>query len=68
MALDSITLYHLVKELNLELIGTRIDKIHQPEKDEILIFLRINGRGIRLLLNASATTARLHYIDKNKIN
>ncbi|MEA4900103.1 Rqc2 family fibronectin-binding protein [Desulfitobacterium sp.] len=68
MALDGVTLNHLVKELAPQLIGARIDKVNQPEKEEIHLFLRNQGRSLRLLLNVSATSARLHLTQENKKN
>ena len=68
MALDGITLYHLVKELAPLLVGARIDKVTQPEKEEIHLFLRNQGQSYRLLLNISATAARLHLTQENKKN
>lgn len=68
MALDSITLYHLIQELKPLLVGTRIDKIQQPEKEEVHLLLRSAGRNLRLLLNAGSTVARLHLTDLNKKN
>lgn len=69
MALDSITLYHLLNELRPELIGTRIDRIVQPEKEEVHLILRSKKRSLlRLLLNAGSTSARIHFTDENKKN
>lgn len=69
MALDSITLYHLLNELRPELIGTRIDRIVQPEKEEIHLILRGSKRPLRrLLLNAGSTSGRIHLTDENKKN
>lgn len=68
MALDSITLYHLLKELNPELTGTRIDRIQQPEKEEVHLILRSKGRTQRLLLNAGSISARIHLTTASKKN
>ncbi|MGI1659117.1 MAG: Rqc2 family fibronectin-binding protein [Desulfitobacterium sp.] len=68
MALDGITLHHLIRELAPQLTGARIDKITQPEKEEIHLHLRSQGQSYRLLLNISATAARLHLSQKNKKN
>lgn len=68
MALDGITLTHLVKELAPKLAGARIDKVTQPEKEEIHLFLRNQGQTYRLLFNVSATAARLHLTQENKKN
>jgi len=68
MALDGVTLAHLVAELAPLIRGARIDKIQQPEKDEIHLLLRQQGQCLRLLLNAGATAARLHLTKENKKN
>ena len=67
MALDGVTLAYLVNELAPQLIGARIDKIFQPEKDEIHFLLRQQGSR-RLLLNTSATSPRFHLTQENKKN
>ena len=40
MAFDGITIANLAKELNDLLAGGRIQKVAQPEKDEIVLSLR----------------------------
>ena len=50
MALDGITLSMLKNELAEKLIGARIDKIHQPSKEELVISLRWNGENGKLLI------------------
>lgn len=67
MALDGVTLAYLVNELAPELIGARIDKIFQPEKDEIHLLLRQQGSR-RLLLSTNATSPRFHLTQENKKN
>lgn len=68
MALDGVTISYLITELAPRLIGARIDKIQQPEKEEIHLILRQQGQSLRLLLNASATGARIHVSTENKQN
>jgi len=67
MALDGVTLAYLVKELAPQLLGARIDKIHQPEKEEIHLQMRLQG-SLRLLLSTSATSPRFHLTQENKKN
>jgi predicted ribosome quality control (RQC) complex YloA/Tae2 family protein len=67
MALDGVTLAHLVNELAPQLIGARIDKIFQPEKDEVHFLLRHQGAK-RLLMNTGATAPRFHLTQENKKN
>ena len=40
MAFDTICVNKIVSELSEKLIGGKIDKVHQPEKDEILLIIR----------------------------
>lgn len=60
MALDGIVLSNIVQELNDTLIGGRIDKIYQPEKDELLLSIRSNRVAYKLLLTANSNYPRLH--------
>ncbi len=59
MALDAITLSLLAKELDVELQGARVDKIHQPSKDEIVMHLRKRDGNIKLLISARSGSARV---------
>ena len=60
MALDGLVISALCSELNQKLAGTRIDKIHQPEKDELLISVRGYGVAYKLLICANPSFPRLH--------
>ena len=59
MALDAITLSLLAKELDEQLQGSRIDKIHQPSKDEIVMHIRKRDGNIKLLISARSGSARV---------
>lgn len=59
MALDGAFLYAVKRELNV-LIGGRIDKIYQPSREEIIISIRTRQGGFKLLISASASSARIH--------
>ncbi len=60
MPLDGITLNLLKQELSGYIIGSRIEKIHQPSKDELVFHLRSREGAYRLLISASANSPRLH--------
>ena len=60
MPLDGITLNLLKQELSQYIIGSRIEKIHQPSKDELVFHLRSREGAYRLLISASANSPRLH--------
>lgn len=66
MALDGLYLRALIKELKDTLINTRVDKITQPEKDEIILSFKINRKNVRLLLSANASYPRVNFIDYTK--
>lgn len=69
MALDGIYLNQLLRELTPILLGSRVDKIHQPSRDCIVITLRTMGQGTKkLLLSSSAGTARVHLTDRELEN
>lgn len=59
MALDGAFLYTVRRELE-PLIGARIDKIHQPSREEVIFAFRAMGGNYKLLINVSAGSARVH--------
>lgn len=61
MALDGIFLYHLKNEIADYAVGSRVDKIHQPSRDEIIITLRSREGSKKLLLSCNADSARIHF-------
>jgi len=40
MPFDGLAISHLVRELNQQLAGQRIEKIYQPEKDQLTLVVR----------------------------
>ncbi len=52
--MDGITLYYMARELDNRLVGARIDKVQQPERDEIILTLRCLGENVNLLMSSSA--------------
>lgn len=59
MALDGVFL-RLVKNQLESLIGGRVDKIHQPSREEILLTIRTREGAFRLLFNTGSGNARVH--------
>lgn len=59
MALDGAFLYAVKNELQT-LIGGRVDKVYQPSREEIIISIRTVKGAFRLLISASASSARVH--------
>lgn len=63
MALDGIFLYHLKNEISDFAVDSRVDKIHQPSRDELVITLRSREGSKRLLLSCNADSARIHFME-----
>ncbi|MBP3856064.1 MAG: NFACT family protein [Ruminiclostridium sp.] len=60
MSLDGAFLHCAVQEmLDRKLVGARVDKIHQPSRDEIIITLRTFGGAEKTLLSAESMSARV---------
>jgi len=68
MPLDGATLSSIVHELSSKLIGARVDKISQPEPDEMLINLRGGGTNHKLLLTTNANAPRVCFTTTSKIS
>lgn len=64
MAFDGAFLYAVKMEMQF-LIGSRVDKIHQPSREEIIITLRSRNGGHKLLISASANSARIHITESS---
>ena len=65
MPLDAICLQGVVGELALQLTGSRIEKIQQPARDQIILLLRGSRR---LFLNAGANQPRIHLTEQLRDN
>jgi len=68
MAMDSIAISALTHEFSNELIGAKVDKIHQPEKDQITLQLRGQSGNVKLLLSASSANPRTHFTRNTQTN
>ena len=66
MPLDGLTLGLIARELDAKLAGGRIDRIIQPERDELILTVRNGGTNHMLLLSASAGCARAHLTNIKK--
>ena len=66
MAFDGITIANIAQELNQTIVGGKINKIAQPENDELMITIKNNRTVYRLLLSASASLPLIYLTDNNK--
>ena len=65
MAFDGITIANIAQELNQTIVGGKINKIAQPENDELMITIKNNRTVYRLLLSASASLPLIYLTDNN---
>lgn len=63
MALDGIFLYHLKNEISSLAVNSRVDKIYQTSKDELVFALRSREGSYRLLMSCNADSARIHFTE-----
>lgn len=60
MPFDGLVLAAVRKELEDKLTGGRIERVYQPDKEELIISVHRPGARHRLLLSANAQNARAH--------
>lgn len=66
MAFDGITIANIVKELKENLLDGRINKIAQPEADELLLTIKTPTGQKRLYISASASLPLIYLTETNK--
>ncbi len=60
MAFDAGILRAVTREIEATALGGRVDKIYQPERDEIVFVFRADGKERRLLINAGSSCPRMN--------
>ena len=68
MPIDAIFLTALTAEIAERIVGQKIDKIFQPEHDEIVFAMRGAAGSSRLLLSAAPGSARMALLSENREN
>ncbi len=68
MAFDALALYKITKELKETILDARIDRVLQPERDEVVLCLRTFRDSFRLVLSASSAHPRVHLTEVAKKN
>lgn len=66
MALDGLVIHSIVDELSSKLLGGKIDKVHQPENDELVLHIRNNKENFKLILSSSASNPRVYLANNYK--
>lgn len=68
MAFDGFVTHGIVRELEALILSGKIDKIYQPEKDEITISVRTHNGTYRILISAATANPRIHLSEATKQN
>jgi len=68
MAFDGITMHAVIAELNKNIINSKINKVFQPSKNEIILGLYNNGKNHALNINISSNNYRMHLTTHSKPN
>ncbi|OPJ63223.1 Rqc2 family fibronectin-binding protein [Clostridium oryzae] len=68
MALDGVFLYALDCELKNSILNSRVDKVNQPERDEVVLTFRGGNAPGKLVISASANYPRAHFTKISKPN
>ena len=66
MALDGLVIHSLAHELTTKLVGGKIDRVHQPENDELVLYIRNNKENFKLVLSSSASNPRIYIANDYK--
>ena len=68
MAFDGIFLRHIINEISPCVTGARVEKIHQPSREELVIHLRSKSGAYKLFLSIRASGPRIHFITETPEN
>lgn len=68
MAFDGLVSRSILFELNSTLIQGKINKVYQPNKNEILLGIYANGKNYALTICIDSNTCRLHLTTHSKPN
>lgn len=68
MAFDAGMLACVLHEIRSVALGARIEKVYQPERDEIILQMRSTDGGKRLLMNAGSNNPRIGFTEIAKEN
>lgn len=61
MALDGAFLRQIKKELEDQILDSRVDRVHQISREELVMVLRQRGGNRKLYISAGADSPRIHF-------
>ena len=68
MAFDAMFLSAVLEEVRSRALGGRVDKIHQPSRDTLILHIRCRDQREKLLFAANPTAPRLHFTTSSPEN
>ena len=68
MPLDALCLTAVAAELRAAVQGGKIDKLYQPTRDEVVLYIRGPAGNVKLLLSANPGHPRAHLTQRNREN
>lgn len=68
MSFDGMVTGAVARQLNTKLAGGKIEKIYQPEPDEIIIYIHAGKENYKLFLSSNSSHARIHLITETDSN
>ncbi len=68
MAFDAFFMSAVLEEIRQKAIGARVEKIHQPSRDTLILLLRCEGGREKLLFAPNPAAPRLHFTQSSPEN
>ena len=68
MAFDGIVTRAMVREINEKIFMGKIEKVYQPEADELVFNIHTKSGNCKLFASAGSAHARIHFIEENPVN
>ena len=68
MAYDGIVTRAVVRELQKNILLGKIEKVYQPEADELVFHIHTKNGNRKLFASAGSAHARLHFVESNPVN
>ena len=68
MAFDAFFLGAVLEQIRQTCLGARVEKIHQPSRDTLLLLLKCSGGREKLLIAANPANPRLHLTKESPEN
>ncbi len=68
MAYDGLVTWAMVQELNDTILLGKIEKVYQPEADELVFHIHSKRGNFKLYASAASAHARVHFISENPVN